>query len=63
MWNDVFHIWHAGPFATLNGARLGRTAGANVAWEETNAAWGHGVLLLHTLAQVHRRTTALALLP
>lgn len=23
VWNDCFHIWHIGPFATINGARLG----------------------------------------
>lgn len=52
VWNDVFHIWQSGPFATINGARLGRAAGANVTWDEVNAAWGHAVLTLHTLAQV-----------
>lgn len=26
--NDAFHIWHDGPFGTINGLRLGRTSGA-----------------------------------
>lgn len=62
VWNDVFHIWKAGPFATVNGARLGRLGEANVTWEEINAAWGHCVLLLHTMAQVLYRRRMLLLL-
>lgn len=54
VWNDVFHIWYSGPFATINGARLGRAPNANVTWDEVNAAWGHAVLMLYTLAQVTR---------
>jgi Apg6 BARA domain len=52
VWNDVFHIWHTNAFGTVGGFRLGRTATEPVPWEEINAAWGHAVLLLHTLAQV-----------
>lgn len=52
VWNDVFHIWHHGPFAIINGARLGRAPNACVTWDEVNAAWGHAVLILYTLAQV-----------
>ena len=53
VYNDAFHIWHEGPFATISGFRLGRTPSCPVEWDEINAAWGQAVLLLHTLAQVH----------
>ncbi len=43
---------HDGPFATISGFRLGRTAEVPVEWDEINAAWGQAVLLLHTMAQV-----------
>ena len=52
VYNDAFHIWHEGPFATISGFRLGRTPTCPVDWDEINAAWGQAVLLLHTLAQV-----------
>jgi hypothetical protein len=52
VYNDAFHIWHEGPFATISGFRLGRTPNCPVEWDEINAAWGQAVLLLHTLAQV-----------
>ena len=52
VYNDAFHIWHEGPFATISGFRLGRTPACPVDWDEINAAWGQAVLLLHTLAQV-----------
>ena len=52
VYNDAFHIWYEGPFATISGFRLGRTAACPVEWDEINAAWGQAVLLLHTLAQV-----------
>ena len=58
VWNDVFHIWHTNAFGTIGGFRLGRTAAEPVPWEEINAAWGHAVLLLHTLAQVRRRAAS-----
>lgn len=51
VYNDAFHIWHDGPFATISGFRLGRTSAVPVDWDEINAAWGQAVLLLHTLAQ------------
>jgi hypothetical protein len=43
---DVFRIWHEGPFGTISGFRLGRTAQVLVPWEEVNSAWGQCVLLL-----------------
>jgi hypothetical protein len=52
VYNDAFHIWFEGPFATISGFRMGRTAACPVEWDEINAAWGQAVLLLHTLAQV-----------
>ena len=52
VYNDVFHIWHRGAFGTIAGFRLGKTPTHPVDWDEMNAAWGHAVLLLHTLAQV-----------
>lgn len=38
--NDAFHIWHAGPFGTINGFRLGRLSVEQVEWHEINAALG-----------------------
>ena len=52
VYNDIFHIWHDGPFGTISGFRLGRTSSCPVSWDEINAAWGQAVLLLHTVAQV-----------
>ena len=52
VYNDVFNIWHDGPFGTISGFRLGRTNNCPVEWDEINAAWGQAVLLLHTMAQV-----------
>jgi beclin 1 len=49
--NDMFRIWHDGPFGTISGFRLGRTPECAVEWDEINAAWGQAVLLLHTMAQ------------
>lgn len=64
--NDAFHIWHDGPFGTINGLRLGRLPGhpvciiftclciyivdIQVEWMEINAAWGQAALLLKILA-------------
>ena len=31
VFNDAFHVWHDGPFGTISGLRLGRTAGARAA--------------------------------
>ena len=50
IYNDVFHIWHDGPFGTINGFRMGKTGKVQVEWDEINAAWGQAVLLLHTMA-------------
>jgi len=51
--NDAFHIWFAGPFATINGLRLGRLPFVQpiVEWSEINAALGHTVLAVDTLAK------------
>ncbi|EPQ29019.1 uncharacterized protein PFL1_03309 [Pseudozyma flocculosa PF-1] len=51
VYNDAFCIGHDGGFATINGLRLGRLPGANVEWNEINAAWGQTALLLSTLAR------------
>ena len=50
VYDEVFRIWHDGPFGTINGCRLGRLPGQQVEWAEINAAWGQALLLLHTLA-------------
>jgi hypothetical protein len=47
---DAFFIWHADPFATINGARLGRVPGAVPEWAEVNAALGQMALLLSVTA-------------
>lgn len=49
--NAAFHIWHNGPFGTINGFRLGRLPSVQVEWSEINAAWGQAVLLLNALAR------------
>jgi beclin 1 len=50
VYNDTFCISHDGSFATINGLRLGRLSGKPVDWPEINAAWGHALLLLVTVA-------------
>ncbi len=63
VYNDAFHIWHDGPFGTINGSlfilcpffiwsglRLGKLPGQPVEWSEINAAWGLAVQLLHLLS-------------
>jgi beclin len=50
VYNDTFTISHDGTFATINGLRLGRYANNPVDWPEINAAWGHALLLLVTVA-------------
>lgn len=51
VYNDTFCISHDGTFATINGLRLGRINNTNpVDWPEINAAWGHALLLLATVA-------------
>ena len=48
---DAFFIWHAGPFGTINGCRLGaRLAGQPVERVEANAALGQVALLVAALA-------------
>ncbi|KAK4155538.1 autophagy protein Apg6-domain-containing protein [Chaetomidium leptoderma] len=50
VYNDTFCISHDGTFATINGLRLGRLSSKPVEWPEINAAWGHALLLLVTVA-------------
>ncbi|PHH51471.1 Vacuolar protein sorting-associated protein atg6 [Ceratocystis fimbriata CBS 114723] len=51
VYNDTFCISHDGTFATINGLRLGRLSNKPVGWSEINAAWGHALLLLDTVAR------------
>jgi beclin 1 len=51
VYNDTFCISHDGTFATINGLRLGRLSSKPVDWPEINAAWGHSLLLLVTVAE------------
>lgn len=48
--NAAFHIWHSGPFGTINFFRLGRMPGTTVEWDEINAGLGQANLLLYCLA-------------
>ena len=50
--NTVFHIWHNGHFATINGFRFGKLPNVSVEWAEINAAWGQTALLLSTLSNL-----------
>ena len=52
VYNDSFHIWFSGPFATINGLRLGRLPFLDpvVEWSEINAALGHAALAVFSLA-------------
>jgi len=50
VYNDTFCISHDGTFATINSLRLGRLSNNPVGWPEINAAWGHALLLLVTVA-------------
>ena len=50
VYNDTFCISHDGTFATINGLRLGRLSTKPVDWPEINAAWGHALLLIVTVA-------------
>lgn len=50
VYNDAFCIGQEAGFGTINGLRLGRLPGINVEWPEINAAWGHTLLLLSTIA-------------
>jgi Apg6 BARA domain len=49
--NDVFHIWHSGPFGTINNFRLGTLPARPVEWAEINAAFGQAVLALAIVAE------------
>ncbi|EWM25124.1 beclin 1 [Nannochloropsis gaditana] len=50
--NDCFHVWHSGPFATMNGCSIGRLpAFAAVEWTDINAGLGQAILLLDTLVK------------
>lgn len=53
VYNDAFCIGHDGGIATINGLRLGRlpSIGANVEWNEINAAWGQTALMLDVIAR------------
>ncbi|GAA6055771.1 hypothetical protein JCM3770_004793, partial [Rhodotorula araucariae] len=51
VYNDAFCIGQEAGFGTINGLRLGRLPGVSVEWPEINAAWGHTLLLLHTIAR------------
>lgn len=51
VYNDTFNISHDGNFATINGLRLGRLSSKPVDWPEINAAWGHALLLVVTVAE------------
>jgi beclin 1 len=51
IFNDTFHIWYDGHFATINGFRLGRLPSQPVDWNEINAAWGQACLLLYTISK------------
>jgi len=56
VYNDAFHIWHSGPFGTINNFRLGRLPTVQVEWDEINAAWGQACFLLYTMAQTCKLT-------
>ncbi|KOG96196.1 beclin 1 [Saccharomyces eubayanus] len=49
IFNATFKISHNGPFATINGLRLGSIPETVVPWKEINAALGQLILLLATI--------------
>ena len=49
--NDSFHIWYAGPFATINDFRLGRLPTHPVDWPEINAGLGEAAAAVNTVAK------------
>ncbi|KAK4054164.1 Vacuolar protein sorting-associated protein atg6 [Microbotryomycetes sp. JL201] len=51
VYNDAFCIGQENGIGTINGLRLGRLPNVPVDWPEINAAWGHCLLLLHTIAR------------
>lgn len=44
IFNATFKISHSGPFATINGLRLGSIPESVVPWKEINAALGQLIL-------------------
>jgi beclin 1 len=54
--DDVFCIGQEGGLGTINGLRLGRLPTTLVEWPEINAAWGHTLLLLFTIARKYNFT-------
>ena len=52
--DDLFEICCDGPLGTINTLRLGRLPGVSVEWTEINAAIGQVVLLLCTVARLHK---------
>ncbi|RYG55854.1 hypothetical protein EON66_04315 [archaeon] len=48
--SDALFVWYSGPFATINGCRLGRLPAQPVDWSEVNAALGQATLLLTIIA-------------
>eukprot|EP01086_Lenisia_limosa_P013265 TRINITY_DN42208_c0_g1_i1.p1 TRINITY_DN42208_c0_g1~~TRINITY_DN42208_c0_g1_i1.p1 ORF type:complete len:501 (-),score=85.73 TRINITY_DN42208_c0_g1_i1:90-1592(-) len=51
VYNDAFHIWFNGHFATINGLHLGRLKSNPIEWMEINSAWGQCALLLLRLSE------------
>ncbi|EJS41428.1 vps30p [Saccharomyces arboricola H-6] len=51
IFNATFKISHSGPFATINGLRLGSIPETVVPWKEINAALGQLILLLATITK------------
>ena len=47
--NDCFYIWFSGPFATINGYRLGKMPSHTVEWLEINAALGEAALAVSSM--------------
>mmetsp|Transcript_10512 Transcript_10512/g.17136 ORF Transcript_10512/g.17136 Transcript_10512/m.17136 type:complete len:310 (+) Transcript_10512:102-1031(+) len=48
--NDAFYIWYSGPFATINGFKLGTLLHKPVDFTEINAALGQASLCVHIIA-------------
>lgn len=61
--DDAFCIGQDGGLATINGLRLGRLPNVPVEWSEINAAWGHALLLLLTIARKWDYTFERCVLP
>jgi beclin len=52
-YNDTFYIWFSGPYATINGLRLGRIPFIQpiVEWPEINGALGQAALAMSAMAK------------